>query len=167
MGKTEKTEVKTVIEQVDHQKRKKVESSESLVLNHLKNNSKWIILACVFDLIHYNIYPLFEEHLHIYIYDSTQSIAFLLYIYAIYKLIPEKLLIMHLLLTSWLWFSIGDVLNVVYNYGSTQEYNFDNLFLMFTVLQISYKFRHNILLNLEVLRFNLKIERYEGVLVTS
>ncbi len=74
---------------------------------------------------------------------------------------------MHLLLTSWLWFSIGDVLNVVYNYKSMQEYNFDNLLLMFTVLQISYKFRHNILLNLEVLRFNLKIERYEGVLVTS
>lgn len=151
--------------QEDHQRIRKNANSENHVLDHLQKSSKWIILAVVFDLIHYNIYPLFEEHLHLYIYDSCQSVAFLLYIYAIYKLIPEKLAIMHVLLTAWLWVSVGDVLNIVYNYKSTQEFDFDNLFLMVTILQICYKFRNNLYLHLEVLRFNLKIERYEKLYI--
>ena len=80
-------------------------------------------------------------------------------------MIPGDLIIMHLLLTAWLWFSVGDVLNVVYNYESTKEFNFDNLFLMFSVLQLCYKFRNNLHLHLEVLRFNLKIETYEKVYI--
>ena len=152
-------------EQGNHQKIRKNVNSENLVLDHLQKNSKWVIVAAVFDLIHYNIYPVFEEHLHLYIYDSCQSVAFLLYIYAIYKLIPKNLVIMHVLLTAWLWISVGDVLSIVYNYNATQEFNFDNLFLMFTILQICYKFRNNLHLHLEVLRFNLKIERYEKVYI--
>jgi len=160
-----KTELKNVIVQGDQRRTRKKENCESLVLNHLQKNSKWVIIAVIFDLIQYNIYPLFDEYLHLYIYDSCQSVAFLFYIYAIYKLVPNDLMIMHLLLTAWLWFSIGDVLNVVYNYESANGFNFDNLFLMFSVLQLCYKFRNNLHLHLEVLRFNLKIERYEKVYI--
>jgi hypothetical protein len=157
--------LKNVIEQEDQKKTRKKENCENHVLRHLQKNSKWVIVAIIFDLIQYNIYPLFDEYLHLYIYDSCQSVAFLFYIYAIYRLIPEDLTTMHLILNAWLWFSIGDVINVVYDYNSIQKFNFDNLFLMFSVLQLSYKFKNNLHLNLEFLRFNLKIQRYEQVYI--
>ena len=158
-------DLKNVIEQEDQKKTRKKENCENHVLRHLQKNSKWVIVAIIFDLIQYNIYPLFDEYLHLYIYDSCQSVAFLFYIYAIYRLIPEDLTTMHLILNAWLWFSIGDVINVVYDYNSIQKFNFDNLFLMFSVLQLSYKFKNNLHLNLEFLRFNLKIQRYEQVYI--
>ena len=157
--------LKNVIEQEDQKKTRKKENCENHVLRHLQKNSKWVIVAIIFDLIQYNIYPLFDEYLHLYIYDSCQSVAVLFYIYAIYRLIPEDLTTMHLILNAWLWFSIGDVINVVYDYNSIQKFNFDNLFLMFSVLQLSYKFKNNLHLNLEFLRFNLKIQRYEQVYI--
>ena len=157
--------LKNVIEQEDQKKTRKKENCENHVLRHLQKNSKWVIVAIIFDLIQYNIYPLFDEYLHLYIYDSCQSVAFLFYIYAIYRLIPEDLTTMHLILNAWLWFSIGDVINVVYDYNSIKKFNFDNLFLMFSVLQLSYKFKNNLHLNLEFLRFNLKIQRYEQVYI--
>jgi len=157
--------LKNVIEQEDQKKTRKKENCENHVLRHLQKNSKWVIVAIIFDLIQYNIYPLFDEYLHLYIYDSCQSVAFLFYIYAIYRLIPEDLTTMHLILNAWLWFSVGDVINVVYDYNSIQKFNFDNLFLMFSVLQLSYKFKNNLHLNLEFLRFNLKIQRYEQVYI--
>ena len=163
MEKTVKTVQKTVNVQGDQKKIRKKESCENHVLKHLKKQSKWIIVAVVFDLIHYNLYPLFNKDLHLYIYDSSQSIAFLFYIYAIYKLIPNQLVFMQVLLTSWLWFSIGDVVNVVYNYNAVNELRLDNVFLFITVLQLSYKFRNNLYLYLEVFRFNLKVEKYETV----
>lgn len=158
-------DLKNVIEQEDQKKTRKKENCENHVLRHLQKNSKWVIVAIIFDLIQYNIYPLFDEYLHLYIYDSCQSVAFLFYIYAIYRLIPEDLTTMHLILNAWLWFSVGDVINVVYDYNSIQKFNFDNLFLMFSVLQLSYKFKNNLHLNLEFLRFNLKIQRYEQVYI--
>ena len=160
-----KMEVKNVIEQDDQKKTRKKENCENHVLKHLQKNSKWVIVAIIFDLIQYNIYPLFDVYLHLYIYDSCQSLAFLFYIYAIYKLIPEDLTTMHLILNAWLWFSVGDVINVVYDYNSIKKFNFDNLFLMFSVLQLCYKFRNNLYLNLEFLRFNLKIQRYEQIYI--
>jgi len=158
-------DLKNVIEQEDQKKTRKKENCENHVLRHLQKNSKWVIVAIIFDLIQYNIYPLFDEYLHLYIYDSCQSVAFLFYIYAIYRLIPEDLTTMHLILNAWLWFSVGDVINVVYDYNSIQKFNFDNLFLMFSFLQLSYKFKNNLHLNLEFLRFNLKIQRYEQVYI--
>lgn len=160
-----KMEVKNVIEQDDQKKTRKKENCENHVLKHLQKNSKWVIVAIIFDLIQYNIYPLFDVYLHLYVYDSCQSLAFLFYIYAIYKLIPEDLTTMHLILNAWLWFSVGDVINVVYDYNSIKKFNFDNLFLMFSVLQLCYKFRNNLYLNLEFLRFNLKIQRYEQIYI--
>lgn len=160
-----KMEVKNVIEQDDQKKTRKKENCENHVLKHLQKNSKWVIVAIIFDLIQYNIYPLFDVYLHLYVYDSCQSLAFLFYIYAIYKIIPEDLTTMHLILNAWLWFSIGDVINVVYDYNSIKKFNFDNLFLMFSVLQLCYKFRNNLYLNLEFLRFNLKIQRYEQIYI--
>ena len=160
----EKTEVKIQNAQGDQKKTRRKESCESHVLKHLKDNSKWILLAVVFDLLHYNIYPLFDEHLHLYIYDSSQSIAFLFYIYAIYRLIPKELIIMSVVTSTWLWFSVGDVFNVVYNYNAVNEVRLDNIFLVFNVIMLCYKFRGYLYLQWEIFKFNLKIDRYEGVL---
>ena len=57
-----KTELKNVIVQGDQRRTRKKENCESLVLNHLQKNSKWVIIAVIFDLIQYNIYPLFDEY---------------------------------------------------------------------------------------------------------
>ena len=50
-----KTELKNVIVQEDQRRTRKKENCENLVLNHLQKNSKWVIIAVIFDLIQYNI----------------------------------------------------------------------------------------------------------------
>jgi len=140
------------VEQEDHQRRKKAGNYENQdLVKHLQKQSKWILIAFIFDLIHYNIYPLFNEDSQLYVYDASQSIAFLFYIYAIYKLIPEELILMHFITSAWLWFSIGDVFNVVYNTGAIQGLRLENWCLLFNILVFSYKFRYELLLRLEIL----------------
>jgi len=160
-------EVKTQSVLVDQKKTRKKESCESHVLKHLKKQSKWILVAVVFDLLHYNIYPWFDEQLHLYVYDSTQSIAFLFYIYAIYKLIPDKLVIMHVIMSMWLWFSIGDVFNVVYNYNAVNEIRLENILLLVNTIMLCYKFRDYLYLQWAIFEVNLKIDKYEGVLAKN
>jgi len=167
MERWEKQELKKRIVQkeLEHlQKRRKVENYANLdLVNHLQRKSKFVIFAIIFDLLHYNIYPLFDEGLQLYVYDSTQSIAFLFYIYAIYKLIPKELVLMHFILGAWLWFSIGDVFNVVYVSNGLDGLRLENWLLLFNVSVFSYKFRDELYLRWEILRFNLNMERYEGV----
>ena len=142
-------------EQEDHQRKRKVESYENQdLVKHLQKQSKWILLAFIFDLIHYNIYPLFSEDSQLYVYDSTQAIAFLFYIYAIYKLIPKQLMLMHFITSAWLWFSIGDVFNVVYN---TDYVNLENWCLLFNLILFAFKFRYELLLRIEILLCYTKI----------
>jgi hypothetical protein len=150
-------------EQDDHLRKKKEEKCENHVLKHLQKQSKWVLVAIVFDLIHYNIYPIFPEELQLYVYDSTQSIAFLFYIYAIYKIIPKQLMLMHFILSAWVWFSLGDVFNVVYNYNAVNEIRFENYCLLLNILMMCYKFREHLYLQYAILLFNLKIERNEGL----
>jgi hypothetical protein len=139
-------------ELVDLQKRKKVESyvSHESVVNHLQRQSKWVLIAFIFDLLHYNIYPLFAEGQQLYIYDATQSIAFLFYIYAIHKLIPKELMLMHFVTGAWLWFSVGDVFNVVYNADALQDLRFENWCLLLNVFMFSYKFNDELLLRYRI-----------------
>ena len=118
MEKTVKTEQKTVRELVHLQKRKKAESLERVecqVVQKLKQSSKFVIFAIVFDYFHYSLWELFPEAQQIYIYDSTQSLAFLFYVYAIYKMIPEQLQIMNAVCSMWLWFSVGDCITIIYS----------------------------------------------------
>ena len=72
-------------------------SQESQHQNQNQKNKVYhfLIIAILFDFLHYNIYPLFAEGLQYYIYNCTQSIAFLLYIYVIYLFIPKERLLMH------------------------------------------------------------------------
>lgn len=139
-------------ELVDLQRRKKVESyvSHESLLNHLKRSSKWVLIAFIFDLIHYNIYPLFAEDSQLYVYDATQSIAFLFYIYAIHKLIPKELMLMHFITGAWLWFSIGDVFNVVYDADVLEGIRFENWCLLLNVFMFSYKFNNELLLRYNI-----------------
>ena len=137
------------IEQEDHQKRRKVGNLENQdLVKHLQKQSKWVLIAFIFDLIHYNIYPLFPEDSQIYVYDASQSIAFLFYIYAIYKLIPKQLMLMHFITSAWLWFSVGDVFNVVYGLEGVR---LENWCLLLNLLLFAYKFKDELLLRIEIL----------------
>ena len=161
MEKWEKQELKKriALKELEHlRKRKKVERCVNLdLVDHLQSNSKYIILAILFDVIHYNIYPLFDEGVQLWVYDSTQSIAFLFYIYAIYKIIPKQLLMVHFILSTWLWFSIGDVFNVVYNVNNTIGFRLENLLLLFNLFIFGYKFRKELYLRLEILICRFKL----------
>jgi len=137
------------IEQEDHQKRRKVGNLENQdLVKHLQKQSKWVLIAFIFDLIHYNIYPLFPEDSQIYVYDASQSIAFLFYIYAIYKLIPKELMLMHFITSAWFWFSVGDVFNVVYGLEGVR---LENWCLLLNLLLFAYKFKDELLLRIEIL----------------
>lgn len=137
-------------ELVDLQKRKKgVNYVNQDLVKHLQKQSKWILIAFIFDLLHYNIYPLFAEN-QLYVYDATQSIAFLFYIYAIHKLIPKELMLMHFVTGAWLWFSIGDVFNVVYNANALQDLRLENWCLLLNVFMFSYKFNDEMLLKYRI-----------------
>ena len=141
------------------QRRKKAESyvNHESLLNHLKKQSKWVLIAFIFDLIHYNIYPLFAEDSQMYVYDATQSIAFLFYIYAIHKLIPKELMLMHFITGAWLWFSVGDVFNVVYDADVLKGIRFENWCLLLNVFMFSYKFNNELLLRYNIYRCWFKL----------
>ena len=145
-------------ELVDLLKRKKDERCENPKLErHLKRNFKFIIIAFLFDFVHYNIYPLFAEGSQLYVYDATQSIAFLFYIYAIYKLIPKQYVMYQFILSCWLWFSLGDVFNVVYNTNLVTGFSLENVCLLFNVFVFSYKFRYELYLRCNILICRLKL----------
>jgi hypothetical protein len=93
----------------------------------------------------------------LYVYDTSQSVAFLLYIYAIYKLVPEQLMLMHFITSAWLWFSIGDVFNMVYNADAIESIRFENWLLLFNVFLFSYKFKYELLLKYEILLYAFKL----------
>jgi len=161
MEKWEKQEQKKLIiqkELVDLQKRKKAERCESPRLErHLKRNFKFVLLAFIFDFVHYNIYPFFDEGSQLYVYDATQSIAFLFYIYAIYKLIPKQYIMYQFILSSWLYFSLGDVFNVVYNANTVIGLQLENVCLLFNLFVFSYKFRHELYLRYNILMCKAKL----------
>jgi hypothetical protein len=145
-------------EQEDHQRKRKVGNLENQdLVKHLQKQSKWVLIAFIFDLFHYNIYPLFSQDSQLYVYDTSQSVAFLLYIYAIYKLVPEQLMLMHFITSAWLWFSIGDVFNMVYNADAIESIRFENWLLLFNVFLFSYKFKYELLLKYEILLYAFKL----------
>jgi len=124
----------------------------------------FLIIAILFDFLHYNIYPLFAEGLQYYIYNCTQSIAFLLYIYVIYLFIPKERLLMHFVISSWLWFSIGDVIEIVYNSKEINFLNMEHITLMISVLLFCYKFHKQLYLELKILGVGLKLAVWKSIL---
>ena len=139
------------IEQEDHQRRRKegnLGKVDSQVVQKLKQSSKYVLLAFIFDLFHYSLWEYFPEDSQIYVYDASQSIAFLFYIYAIYKLIPKQLMLMHFITSAWLWFSVGDVFNVVY---ALEGIRLENWCLLLNLLLFAYKFKDELLLRYEIL----------------
>lgn len=111
----------------------------------------------MFDFIHYNIYPLFAEDIQLYVYDATQSITFLLYIYAIYKLIPKQFLTMHFITCAWLWFSVGDTASIIYDSKTLEYFDLEHVCLFINVLIFSYKFYDELYLRYEILMCRFKL----------
>lgn len=147
-------------EQEDHQRKRKVGNyvnHDSLLVQKLKQSSKYVLIAFIFDCVHYSLWEYFPEDSQLYVYDASQSVAFLLYIYAIHKLIPEQLMLMHFITSAWLWFSIGDVFNMVYNADAIESIRFENWFLLFNVFLFSYKFKYELLLKYEILLYAFKL----------
>ena len=170
MEKTVKTEQKTVSTWVNLLKRKKAENLERAEYHQqdlkarLKQSSKYVLIAIGFDFIHYDLWSLFPEELHLYIYDATQSLSFLLYIYAIYKFFrKEETPIMYSVLSMWLWFSVGDCLTMVYGSKTIEGMRIEYYCLYLNLFVLSYKFRNYIYFYIELMRFNLKVEKYETV----
>ena len=165
----ERTEVRNLKEWAHLQRKRKVESLENQecqnLIQKLKQSSKYIIFAIVFDYFHYSLWEKFPEHLQLYVYDSSQSLAFLFYIYAIFKMIPKKLMVMYSIVSMWLWFSIGDVVAMVYSNKTIETIPFEYYCLYFNIVMLCYKFRDYLYLQWEIFRFNLKIDGYEGILV--
>ena len=141
-------------------------SQESQYQNQNQKNKVYhfLIIAILFDFLHYNIYPLFAEGLQYYIYNCTQSIAFLLYIYVIYLFIPKERLLMHFVINSWLWFSIGDVIEIVYNSKEVDFLNMEHITLMISVLIFCYKFHKQLYLELKILGVGLKLAVWKSIL---
>ena len=105
-----------------------------------------------------------NKHLASLLLHSTQSLAFLFYVYAIYKMIPEQLQIMNAVCSMWLWFSVGDCITIIYSSKTLDSIPLEYYCLYFNIILIAYKFRHNIYFYIELMRFNLKVEKYETVL---
>lgn len=139
---------------------------------HLQNQKEkrknkvynFLIIAILFDFLHYNIYPLFAEEIQYYIYNCTQSIAFLLYIYVIYLFIPKERLLMHFVINSWLWFSIGDVIEIVYNSKEVDFLNMEHIALFVSVLLFCYKFNKQLYLELKILGIGFKLALWKSIL---
>ena len=132
----------------------------------LKQCSKYVILAFIFDYVHYDLWGFFPDPLQVYVYDSSQSIAFLLYIYAICKFFDkDNTPIMYAICTTWLWFSVGDAFTMVYFHKTLEGLRIEYYCMWFNVIMLCYKFRGYLYLQWEIFKFNLKIDRYEGVLV--
>ena len=145
------------------QKRKKDENFTNLELvNHVISNFKYVVVAIIFDLLHYNIYPFFEEAYQVHIYDSSQSMAFLLYIYALYKVIPKEIIIAHFVLSTWLWYSIGDVINVVYELNHP-GLKLENILLLLNFLIFTYKFRSQMSLRIDIFICEIKLVLHERI----
>lgn len=126
-------------------------SQESQYQNQSNKVYYFLIIAILFDFLHYNIHPLFVEDLQYYIYNCTQSISFLLYIYVIYLFVPKERLLMHFIINSWLWFSVGDVIEIVYDSKEVNFLNMEHIALFFSVLFFCYKFRKQLYLEIRIL----------------
>jgi len=169
-------ELKEVKELESHQRKRKGVSLEKDVLNQqvvrqrLLQSSKYVVLGIVFDFVHYDFWGWFPEHLHTYIYDSSQSIAFLLYIYAIYDIFSRFkniVPVMYGLISMWLWFSIGDAFTMVYANKTLEGLRIEYYCLAGNILILCYKFRDYLYLQWAIFEVNLKIDKYEGVLAKN
>ncbi len=134
---------------------------EVLMAVKLKQLSKYIIFAFLFDYIHYDLWVFFPEHLQLYAYDATQSLAFLFYIYAVYKLFylfKEYTPIMYAISSLWLWFSVGDVVTIIYSTKTLEALQLEHCCMGLNMFVLSYKYRDNLRLYFELFRFNLNID---------
>jgi hypothetical protein len=126
------------------------ENQDSRVVQKLKNSSKYILFAFVFDLCHYSLWEYFPEPQQLHIYDVSQSLAFLFLYYAIYKMTPKELPIIHSIASLWLWFSVGDCFTMVYTEKSISSIPFEYYCLWLNLLMLSYKFKDELYLRYEI-----------------
>lgn len=152
------------------QRKKKVLSclctNQEFQSQNQKNDKPYyfLIIAILFDFLHYNVHPLFAEDLQYYIYNCTQSITFLLYIYVIYLFVPKERLLMHFIINSWLWFSVGDVIEIVYNSKEVNFLNMEHIALFISVLIFCYKFNKQLYLEFKILWVGLKLAVWKSIL---
>ena len=88
--------------------------------------------------------------------------AFLLYIYALYKVIPKEIIIAHFVLSTWLWYSIGDVINVVYELNHP-GLKLENILLLLNFLIFTYKFRSQMSLRIDIFICEIKLVLHERI----
>jgi hypothetical protein len=90
------------------------------------------------------LWGLFPEPSQLYVYDSSQSLSFLLYIYVIYKLVSlfeAEIPIIYAICSLWLWFSVGDVITIVYSVKTIEALKLEYCCMSFNLFALLYKYR--------------------------
>ena len=71
---------------------------------------------------------------------------------------------MHFVINSWLWFSIGDVIEIVYNSKEVDFLNMEHIALFVSVLLFCYKFNKQLYLELKILGIGFKLALWKSIL---